>query len=275
MDFNKYMDYAVELVMDYGPKLLLAIVTLIVGLWLIKILSKGVYRVMDRRQIDPSLKSFLKSLLSIVLKIILVITVIGMAGVEIAAFIAIFASIGIGIGMALSGTLQNVAGGIFILFMKPYKVGDFIKIQGEMGTVNAIQVFHTVMKTVDNKTIVVPNAQVINGILTNYSDEQLRRVDLLFGIGYQDDIDKAKGIILGLITADKRIINDPAEPFIAVNELGASSVDLVVRVWVNAADYWGVYFDLIENVKKAFDAQGITIPFPQQDVHMYQYQIKE
>ncbi len=275
MDVNKHINYAVELVMDYGPTLLLAIVTLIIGLWLIKLLTRGVFKMMERKEIDPSLKTFLKSLLSIVLKIILIITVIGMAGVEIAAFIAIFASIGIGIGMALSGTLQNVAGGIFILFMKPYKVGDFIKIQSEMGTVNAIQVFHTILKTVDNKTIVVPNAQVINGILTNYSAEEKRRVDFLFGIGYNDDIDQAKGIIMGLIKSDNRIINDPAEPFIAVNELGASSVDLVVRVWVNASDYWDVYFEMVENVKKSFDAQGISIPFPQQDVHMYQHQISD
>ncbi|MBU2651548.1 MAG: mechanosensitive ion channel [Bacteroidetes bacterium] len=270
MDISKYTDYAVELIMNYGPKLLLAIVTLIIGLWLIKVLSKGVFRMMERRNIDPSLKTFLKSLLSILLKIVLIITVIGMVGVEITAFLAIFASIGIGIGMALSGTLQNVAGGIFILFMKPYKLGDFVKIQSEMGTVKAIQVFHTVLKTVDNKTIVVPNALVINGILINYSDEDKRRVDFIFGIDYKDDIDLAKEVIMGLIRTDKRIINEPDPPFVAVNDLGNSSVNLVVRVWVNSPDYWDVYFYLMESVKKAFDANGISIPYPQQDVYVHQ-----
>ena len=267
---EKYTDYAVELTKNYGPKVLLAIVVLILGLWFIKILSKTLLRFLNKRDIDPALKSFLKSFLSITLKLILLITVISMVGVETSAFIAIFASIGIGIGMALSGTLQNVAGGIFILFLKPYTIGNFVKIAGEMGSVKEIHVFNTVLNTTDNKVIIVPNAQVLNGIVTNFSKEQFRRVDMVFGIGYQDDIDKARGLIMDLINADKRIINEPAEPFVVVGNLGASSVDFTIRLWVDAGDYWGVYFDMTENVKKSFDANGVSIPFPQTDVHLYQ-----
>ncbi len=267
---EKYTDYAVELLMSYGPKVLLAILVLIFGLWFIKIFSKAFLRFMNKRDIDPALKSFMKSFLSITLKLLLIITVISMVGVEISAFIAIFASIGIGIGMALSGTLQNVAGGIFILFLKPYTIGNFVKIAGESGTVKDIHVFNTVLTTSDNKVIIIPNGQAMNGVVTNFSAEQFRRVDLVFGIGYDDDIDKARGLIKDLINADKRIISEPAEPFIAVKELSASSVDFTVRLWVDAADYWGVFFDMTENVKKSFDANGVSIPFPQTDVHLYQ-----
>ena len=269
---EKYTDYAVKLLENYGLKILLAIGVLIVGLWLIKIVSRLFLKFLKKRDIDPSLKSFLKSFISITLKLLLIITVISMAGVDATAFIAIFASVGIGIGMAMSGTLQNVAGGIFILFLKPYTIGNFIKVAGEMGSVKEIHVFNTILNTTDNKVIIIPNGQVLNGVITNFSKEQFRRVDLTFGIGYNDDIDKAKGLIMDLINADKRIINEPAEPFVRVGNLGDSSVDFTIRLWADASDYWGIYFDMTENVKKSFDANGISIPFPQTDVHLYQEQ---
>ncbi|MFC2107760.1 mechanosensitive ion channel family protein, partial [Bacteroidota bacterium] len=267
---EKYVNYATELLEKYGLKILLAIVVLIIGLWLIKVASRLFLKFLAKRDIDPSLKSFLKSFISITLKLLLIVTVVGMAGVETSAFIAIFASVGIGIGMAMSGTLQNVAGGIFILFLKPYTIGHFIKVSGEMGTVKEIHVFNTILNTTDNKVIIIPNAQILNGVVTNFSKEQFRRVDLTFGIGYNDDIDKAKALIMGLINDDKRVLKEPAEPFVMVGNLGDSSVDFTVRLWVDAADYWGVFFDLTENVKKTFDANGVSIPFPQTDVHLYQ-----
>jgi small conductance mechanosensitive channel len=170
--------------------------------------------------------------------------------------------------MALSGTLQNFAGGVILLILKPFRVGDFIEAQGFMGTVKEIQIFNTILKTPDNKTIIIPNGGLSTGSMTNFSTEPLRRVDFSFGIGYGDDIDKAKGIINGLIKADSRILADPA-PFVAVGELADSSVNFVVRVWADSGDYWGIFFDLTEKVKKAFDKEGVSIPFPQTDVHVY------
>ncbi len=266
---EKYTDQAVELIMNYGPKFILAIITLIIGLWLIKIFTRFFIRLLNKRDVDPSLKSFLKSLISITLKIALIISVVGMVGVQVTVFIALFASIGVGIGMALSGTLQNVAGGIFILFMKPFKVGDFIKVQGEMGTVREIRLFNTVLKTSDNKTVFVPNGQSLNGILINYSTEEKRRADLIIGIGYDDDIDKAKELIHQLIKADKRIIDDPSKPFVAVTALADSSVNFSLRLWVMAPDLSSVTYDMLEKIKKTFDANGISIPYPQQDVHLF------
>lgn len=253
---------------NYGLKVLLALITLIVGLWVIKALMKTLGRSMEKRDVDATLRQFLKSLLSMVLKVMLFITVIGMVGVEMTSFIAILAAAGFAIGMALSGTLQNFAGGVMLVIFKPFKVGDFIDAQGYTGTVKAIQIFNTILKTPDNKTIIIPNGGLATGSMTNYSTEPTRRVDFTFGIGYNDDIDKSKSVIARLIEADPRILKDPA-PFIAVSALADSSVNLVVRVWANAADYWGIYFDLTENVKKSFDREGISIPFPQRDVHIY------
>ena len=187
------------------------------------------------------------------------------------SFVAILGAAGLAIGMALSGTLQNFAGGVLILILKPFKVGDFIETQGHSGKVRSIQICNTVINTGDNKRIILPNGPVATGSLINYSAEDKRRVDMLFSIGYNDDIDQAKGIILKLIEADSRVDNDP-EPFIAVKELADSSVNIVVRVWSDAGDYWGIFYDMQENVKKAFDADGISIPYPQSDVHMHEAQ---
>lgn len=254
----------------YGPKVLLALLTLIIGFWIIKWISKVFLKVMNKREVDASLKSFLKSMVSILLKIMLVISVAGMVGIETTSFIAVLGAAGLAVGLALSGTLQNFAGGIMILLFKPFKVGDFIDAQGYMGSVREIQIFNTIMKTPDNKTIIIPNGQLANGAMVNFSTEEKRRVDMTFGISYDDDIDKARSIIDGLIKVDSRVLNDPAEPFIAVSELGDSSVNFAVRVWANASDYWGIFFDMQEKVKKAFDKEGISIPYPQTDVHLHQ-----
>ncbi|MEZ5084030.1 MAG: mechanosensitive ion channel [Bacteroidales bacterium] len=257
-----------DISMTYGLKLLLALVTLIIGLWIIKLIMKAIGRNMEKRDVDATLRTFLRSLLSMILKILLVITVISMIGVEMTSFVAILAAAGFAIGMAMSGTLQNFAGGVMLVIFKPFKVGDFIDAQGYIGTVKEIQIFNTIMKTPDNKTIIIPNGGLSTSSMTNYSTEPTRRVDFTFGIGYGDDIDKAKSVIEGLIAQDTRVFKDPA-PFIAVSELADSSVNFVVRVWSNSEDYWGIFFDLTEKVKKAFDKEGISIPFPQTDVHVY------
>jgi small conductance mechanosensitive channel len=257
------------LLIKYGGQLLLAIITLIIGLWIIGKIVKGMRKMFEARQFDASLQSFLISLTGIALKLMLVISVVTMLGVEMTSFIAILAAAGLAIGMALSGTLQNFAGGVMILIFKPFKVGDYITAEGHSGTVKEIQIFHTILNTPDKKTIILPNGPVSNNSTVNYSTEPVRRVDFTFSIGYNDDIDKAKQVIMGVIEKDERILKDPA-PFVGVINLGDSSVDLVTRVWANAADYWGIFFDMQETVKKEFDRQGVSIPFPQRDVHLFQ-----
>jgi len=267
-DLTTYSDQAYALLIEYGPNLLLAILTLLIGLWVIKAIIKALARTFEKKDYDPSLETFILSLSRILLKTMLVITVVGMLGVEMTSFIAILGAAGLAVGLALSGTLQNFAGGIMILIFKPFKVGDVLEAQGFIGGVKEIQIFNTILKTPDNKTIILPNAPLSTGAMVNYSTEPTRRVDFTFGIGYDDDIDQAKAALQSLIAADERILKEP-EPFIAVAELADSSVNFVVRVWVNSGDYWGVHFDMIEAVKKDFDKKNISIPYPQQDVHMH------
>jgi len=264
-NFQKIYDLAIV----YGLKLLLALVTLAVGFWIIKVIMKAVKRSMIKSNLDETLRQFLLAIIGIALKVMLIISVISMLGVEMTSFVAVLAAAGFAIGMALSGSLQNFAGGVMIVLFKPFKVGDFIEAQGFMGTVRQIHIFNTILKTPDNKTVIIPNGGLSTGAMTNFSTEPQRRVDFTFGIGYGDDIDKARDVINSLIAAEERILKDPA-PFVAVSKLNNSSVDFVVRVWVEAANYWGVFFDMTENVKKAFDKNNISIPFPQTDVHIYQ-----
>ena len=258
-----------NIVMKYGGQLLIAIITLVVGLWIIGRLMKGMKKIFQARDLDAGLQAFLISLSGIALKVMLVISVISMLGVKMTSFIAVLGAAGLAIGLALSGSLQNFAGGVMVLIFKPFKVGDYITAQGHSGTVKDIQIFHTILNTPDKKTIILPNGPLSTGAMTNFSTEPQRRVDFTFGIGYGDDIDKARQVIREVIDKDERIFKDP-EPFIAVMELSESSVNLVVRVWANATDYWGIFFDMQEAIKKEFDNQGINIPFPQRDVHLYQ-----
>ena len=198
----------------------------------------------------------------------LVISVLGMLGIEMTSFVAILGAAGLAVGMALSGTLQNFAGGVMILIFKPFKNGDFIEAQGHTGTVSEIQIFNTILKTPDNKTIIIPNGGLSTSSMTNYSTEEKRRVDWTFGIGYGDKTDNAKEVLTQLMSEDNRILNDPA-PFVAVSELADSSVNFAVRAWVKAEDYWGVYFDMNEKVYNTFDEKGLNIPYPQMDVHLH------
>ena len=256
-----------DVIVTYGPKLIGAIITLIIGWWIIKIIQKTLRKTFEKRQMEASLRGFLNSMIGILLKVLLLVSVVGMMGVQMTSFIAILGAAGLAVGMALSGTLQNFAGGVMILLFKPFKVGDFINAQGHMGSVNEIQIFNTILKTPDNKTIIIPNGGLSTSSMINFSTEPRRRVDFTFGIAYGDDVDKAKEVLTRLINEDERILQDPA-PFIAVSELADSSVNLVVRVWAEAANYWGIFFGLTENVYKTFSKEGLNIPFPQMDVHL-------
>lgn len=264
-----YVDTAVEMAMQYGPKLILAILVLIIGLWIIKRVTNVMAKGMEVSSTDPTLAKFLRNLASVIFKALLFISVASMVGIETTSFIAILGAAGLAIGLALQGSLGNFAGGVLVLMFRPYKVGDFVDAQGVAGTVSEIQIFNTVLKTPDNKVIIIPNGAISNGIITNFSAEETRRVDFVFGIGYDDDIEKARATLLNIFSQDERVFSDP-EPFVKVGNLGDSSVDFTCRVWANAADYWGVYFDTIEKVKATFDAENISIPYPQTDVHLHQ-----
>ena len=269
LDLEQLWTTAVELISQYGLQLIGAIITLIIGLWIISRISNLFNKMLKKGNVDDSLSSFLRSLFAIILRVLLVLSIAEMVGVKTTSFIAIFGAAGLAIGMALSGTLQNFAGGVMILLFKPYKVGDFIDAQGYTGIVNEIQIFNTILKTPDNKTIIIPNGGLASGSMINYSTEGERRVDWVFGIGYGDDLDKAYEVLGRLINSDERILKDP-EPFMALSELADSSVNITVRVWVKAPDYWDVYFKMNEEVYKTFDKEGLSIPFPQRDVHVYQ-----
>lgn len=253
---------------EIALKILLALIIYWIGRWVIHRIVKITKRVLIHRQIEQSLSSFLISLIKISLTLLLIFTTIGVLGINTTSFLAIFASAGLAVGMALSGTLQNFAGGVMILFLKPYKVGDFIEAQGYTGTVKEISLFSTLVNTVDNKTIIIPNGGLSTGIINNFSKEDKRRVDWTFGIAYGDDYDHAKAIINNMLMTDPRVLHDPTEPFIALHSLANSSVNIVVRAWTASENYWDLYFDINEKVYKTFPGEGLHIPFPQMDVHI-------
>lgn len=252
--------------LESGKNILVAIVIYIVGRYIIKLLMKLMNGMMERRKIDPTIQSFLRSFVKILLTTLLIITVVSALGVDTASFAALLASAGVAVGLALSGNLQNLAGGIIVLLFRPFRVGDFVEAQGVSGTVKEIQIFHTLLVTVDNKIVYVPNGALSSGNITNYSANDLRRVDFVFSVEYGQEIGKVRNVLTDLIKADKRILQDP-EPFIALSELAESSIDFTVRVWVKSEDYWGVHFDLRENVYTEFNKQDISFPFTQITVH--------
>ena len=264
---TEFIAWLTKMGMIWGLKLLTALVVLIIGLWIIKIIMGRVKKMMEKRETDPALQSFLLSMLGITLKILVFISALSMLGVEMTAFIAILGAAGLAVGLALSGTLQNFAGGVMILLFKPYRTGDFIEAQGYMGVVKEIQLFITILTSPDNKTIIIPNGGLSTGSLVNYSTEPTRRVDWSFGIAYGDDFDKGKAMILDLLKEDKRILADP-EINIFLGEMADSSVNITTRAWVKAEDYWGVFFDMNEKFYKNADKNGLSIPFPQVDVHL-------
>lgn len=252
-----------------GKHIIAAVVIFIVGRFLIRLLNRLVASILLRRHIEESVQTFLSSLVNIILTILLIITVIGALGVNTTSFAALIASAGVAIGMALSGNLQNFAGGLIILLFKPYRVGDFIDVNGVQGTVREIQIFHTIILTPDNKAVYLPNGSTSSATITNYSREDKRRIEWSFGIDYGEDVNRARTAILSVITADTRILPDPA-PFVAVGGLSDSSVDIIVRVWVPTEEYWNVYFDMHQRVYETFNEQKINFPYPQQTVHLVQ-----
>lgn len=268
MNIEYVLEKITDIAVTYAPKLIGAILVWIVGGWVIKGLVRTFTKMLDKSKTDESLKPFLKSIISAALKVMLVISVLTMLGIEMTSFVALLGAAGLAIGMALSGTLQNFAGGVVILVIKPFKVGDVIETQGYIGTVKGIQIFHTSLTTPDNKTIVLPNGSLSSASLTNYSTEENRRVDWTFGIGYGDNIDQAKAILHKLCLEDERILDEPA-PFVAVSALGDNSVNFTVRAWVKASDLWAVFFEMNEKVYNEFNKEGLNIPFPQMDVHVH------
>ena len=267
ISMDVFLSKIIDLATSLGSRILTAIVVFLIGRWIVKKLNRIVLSIMEKKQVEASLFSFTKSLVSITLNFILIIVIIGVLGIETSSFIALFASAGVAIGMALSGTLQNFARGIMILIFKPFKVGDVLEAQGQTGTVKEIQIFNTIISTPDNKIIIIPNGGLSTGIMKNYSKEPTRRVDWEFGIAYGDSYEKAKAVIERLLKADSRILSSPTY-FIALNSLGESSVNIVVRAWVNAEDYWNVFFSMNEKVYKTFAEENLNIPFPQLDVHL-------
>ena len=249
-----------------GGSILKALLVFIVGRFLVSMLNKLAAKMMDKRHLDVSIKTFVKSLVNILLTILLIISVVGALGVETTSFAALLASAGVAIGMALSGNLQNFAGGLVILLFKPYKVGDWIECQNLSGTVREIQIFHTILTTADNKLVYVPNGSLSSGVVTNYNTQETRRVEWVIGVDYGENYDKVEKVIREVIAADGRILNSP-EPFIALSALDASSVNIVIRVWVKTSDYWGVYFDMNKTIYATFNEKGIGFPFPQLTVH--------
>lgn len=260
---------AISWAVSFGGRLLAAIVVFIVFRWIIKRIRRRLKMRMEKKE-NSALIPFTVNLVSISLNILMIFVVIWILGIETSSFIALFASAGIAIGMALSGTLQNFAGGVMILVFKPFQIGDFIDAQGKAGTVKAILITNTVILTPDNQTIYIPNGSLSTGIITNYSAQDFRRVDWTFSIAYGDDYQEARSVLEELIGKEKRILNEPAAPFIALNKMADSSIDIVVRAWVNKADYWDVYFLMNETVYKTFEEKGLSIPFPQVDVHIKQ-----
>lgn len=260
-----------NIISEYGPKLLLAIFILIAGGLVINLLVSATKKAMERSNVDPNLRPFLLTLFRVTMRILLVLAVLGTMGIQMTSFIAIIGAAGLAIGMALSGTLQNFAGGVLILLFKPYKVGHFIKAQGFAGTVTEIQIFNTVLLTLDNHEVIIPNGELATKSLENFSTQEKRRIVWTFGIGYGDSVQEAREVLLKLFEADDRILKEEP-PFIQLAELGDSSVNLTARVWVKAEDYWPVRFETNEKVYDAFNQAGLNIPFPQMDIHVHQNQ---
>lgn len=267
-NLQNFINQGMEMAMLYLPKLLLALATLLIGFWVVGKVVKGTAKVLKKRDVEKTLQRFICSLINVGLKVMLVISVASMVGIETTSFVAVLGAAGLAIGLALQGSLSNFAGGVLILFFKPFKIGDVVDAQGFVGVIKEIQIFNTIITTLDNERVIIPNGVLSNGPIKNLFAEPTRRVDMTFGISYDDNVQAAKEAIRQLVLADNRLLEEENGHEIYVSEHADSSVNLLVRVWCNSPDYWGVYFDMHERVKLAFDEQGITIPYPQRDVHM-------
>ncbi len=268
IDTGEIMEMLQTTGVEFGINLITAALIFFIGKWVVGLVVKAIARMMQQGSIDATLERFICSLVRISLMVVVIIAAIGQLGVQTTSLLAVMGAAGLAVGLALQGSLSNFAAGVLIVLFRPYKVGDFVDAAGVMGVIEEVQILTTVMKTGDNKRIIVPNSQIMGSIITNYSANDTRRVDLTFGVSYDDDIDKVHKELRALVDADDRILKDP-EVTIKVQALADSSVNFIVRPWVASGDYWGVYFDLTEKVKKRFDEVGISFPFPQQDVHLH------
>ncbi|HSN70195.1 MAG TPA: mechanosensitive ion channel domain-containing protein [Steroidobacteraceae bacterium] len=268
MNYEQLMQTAVAVLADFGFDLLAAIAILVIGLWVAKALRRGVQRLLIRTEFDQILVRFIGNIVYAALLVFVVLAAIAQLGVQTASFIALIGAAGLAIGLALQGSLANFAAGVLMLIFRPFKAGDYVECAGTAGIVEDVQIFSTRLRTPDNRLVIVPNGAVYGDTITNYSALDRRRVDLVYGVSYADDIDNVKQVIADVLARDQRILKDPA-PTIGLVELADSSVNFAVRPWVATADYWPVVFDLNETIKKRFDAEGISIPFPQRDVHVH------
>ena len=266
---ENYLKIAEEYITLYGMQVIGAVLILIIGLWLAKLISRIFNKMLSKRNVDPTLVKFFTGFIRTALIVFVLIAAVDQVGVATTSFVAVLGAAGLAIGLALQGSLSNFASGVMLIIFRPIRVGNYVEGGGQAGSVEEIGIFVTVLKTPDNKKIYIPNSSLTSGNIVNYSASDTRRVDMVFGIGYSDDIDKAKSVIADVLKNDSRILDEPA-PQIVVAALADSSVNFNVRPWVNSADYWNVYFDTTETIKKRFDAENITIPFPQRDVHLHQ-----
>ena len=269
-DIEKLWSQGQQLIAAYGVKLLTALVVLILGIWISKFLRNSVRRVLEKRTVDPTIGRFVTNIAYVALLVFVVMAALGQLGIQTTSFIAVIGAAGLAIGLALQGSLSNFAAGFMLVAFRPFKVGDFIEGGGVAGTVDEIQIFSTRLKTPDNKVVVVPNSKIFDDAIVNYSAMETRRVDMLVGVSYDADLAHVKNVLEELVNAETRILQEPAYQ-IAVSELADNSVNLVVRAWVRTADFWGVKFDLTEQIKVRFEAEGIGIPYPQRDVHLYEH----
>jgi len=260
------MNNIIETLAPYALNFVIAVIIFIIGKYAAKILTSLFKKFLDKSNVNETLKVFLGNIVYGLLLIIVVLAALNKLGIQTTSFVAILGAIGLAIGLAFQGTLSNISAGVMIVIFRPINIGDFVEAGGVAGTIEEINLFNTIFKTPDNKVIIVSNSNIIGGNIINYSKKDTRRVDFVFGIGYEDDLKLAKNTLLEIVNDDKRVLQDP-EPFVAVKELGDSSVNFVVRVWVKSEDYWGVNFDTMERVKLTFDNKGISIPYPQMDIH--------
>jgi small conductance mechanosensitive channel len=270
MDFNNIIPDLQALAAFYGLKIIAAIVIFVVGRWVARALRNATKKMMAKGNVDETLISFVGNLTYITLLAFVIIAALNQLGIQTTSFIAVIGAAGLAIGLALQGSLANFAAGVLMIIFRPFKAGDYIEGAGVAGTVEEIQIFATQLKTPDNKTIIVPNAKMMGDNITNYSAKDTRRVDMVIGVGYGDDLKKVREILEDILAKDDRFLEDPA-PTIGVLELGDNSVNFAVRPWVKKEDYWGAYFDVTETVKRRFDEEGISIPYPQRDVHLYEH----
>lgn len=270
ISFQDAMSKIANTLVNFTFKVLIAIAVFYIGRFLIRKINKILSNIFEKKEVDLSLSTFVLNFTQILLYFILVVTIIGILGIETSSFLALFASAGVAIGMALSGTLQNFAGGVLILILKPYRVGDYIEAQSFAGTVKAMQMFHTVITTPDNKTILIPNGALSSGSINNYSIQPMRRVDWTVSIQYGDDYENAANAIKEILNSDERVEkNNPAQPvFVGLKELGDSAVILTVRAWTKSADYWGLFFDISQRMYAELPKKGVHFPYPQLDVHL-------